>query len=657
MCEDNNVKLRKEIAVAASAVAWSAFAADIPVTQTEPVIVTATRFEQSRDDFPIGTTVITRQEIERSTATTVIELLSHQAGIQVRDSTGGPDLQIDMRGFGQTGDLNTAVLIDGQRFNDIDTGTVKWSSIPLSAVERIEILPGSGAVLYGSGATGGVINIITRRPRAGERSAEVQAGFGSYGTTDLQGALTLAGENIGMRVNAADFRSDGYRANNQLTQRNLLADVRTLGRDGHVYAKLALDRQDLRNPGQLTFAALALDRRGTATPLDFSSREGARIDLGGSLNAGPAELAANFAYRKQETAAFFGAFGADINNEIDSVAFSPRVRIAHRLGGFSHTLVGGIDLEEGNLDRNVSGAFFAGRTKARQQKQGIYLQNNSLLGNGWLLTVGARAQHAETTRDDAAVAAAPLGKKDTLHASELALRYQVVPALAIYGKVGRSFRLPSVEEINFTTATILEPQTSKDREIGAEYRMARARARVSLYRVDLDNEIAFNPILFDNVNLAPTRREGVEIESALRVSGSLDVFANYAHVLARFRSGLYGGVNLAGNQVPVVPRNTLTVGGSWLAGPKTRLSVALRHVGEQRFINDEANLLALRIPAYTTVDLKLVHEVGRWRFEAGVRNLLDEKYYTQGGVDFLGVIRVFPAPERAVFVSAQYTFK
>ena len=112
-----------------------------------PVIVTATRFEQRRDEFPIGVTVIDREAIERSTATTVIELLSHQAGIQVRDSTGGPDFQIDMRGFGQTGDLNTAVLIDGQRFNDIDTSPVKWSSIPLSAVERIEILPGSGAVL------------------------------------------------------------------------------------------------------------------------------------------------------------------------------------------------------------------------------------------------------------------------------------------------------------------------------------------------------------------------------------------------------------------------------------------------------------------------------------------------------------------------------
>jgi iron complex outermembrane receptor protein len=650
------MRFSKGIAAVLSATACAAFAAEPPVTYGPPVIVTATRFEQSRDEFPIGVAVITRQEIERSTATSVIELLSHQAGIQVRDSTGGPDLQIDIRGFGQTGDLNTAVLIDGQRFNDIDTSPVKWSSIPLSAVERIEILPGSGAVLYGSGATGGVINIVTRRPRAGERSAEAQAGAGSYGATDLQAALTLGGENIGMRVNATDYRSGNYRVNNQLAQRNLLADLRTLGRDGHVYAKLGFDQQDLRNPGQRTLAELALDRRGTVTPLDFSSREGARVDLGGNLTVGAAEFAANLAYRTQETRAFFSTFASEVNNGTDSVALSPRARLAHRLGGFAHTLVGGVDLEEGNLDRNVSGAFFAGRTKARQQKQGAYLQNNSMLGNGWLVTVGARAQQAETMLDDPATSPAPLRKTHRPHASELALRHQFSAALAVYGKLGRSFRLPSVEEINFTTPSVLEPQTSRDKEIGTEYRTAEARARVSLYRIDLENEIAFNPILFDNINLSPTRREGLEIESVARISGSVDLFANYAHVLARFRSGVYGGVNLAGNAVPLVPRNALTVGGSWLTGPKSRLAATIRYVGEQRFINDEANLLALEIPAYTTVDLKLVHQAGRWHFEAGVKNLLDEKYYTQGGVNPAGVIRVFPAPERNGFISARYAF-
>lgn len=632
-------------------------AADAPASELSPVVVTATRFPDERQQFPVGVTVIGREAITRSTARSVPELLSLQAGIQVRDSTGSPDLQIDMRGFGQTGDLNTAVLVDGQRYNEIDTSPVKWSAIPLSAVERIEILPGSGAVMYGSGATGGVINIITRQPVSGDRQLDVQAGVGSYNATDLQIAASLAGDRLGLRIQASDQRSDNYRDNNRLIQRNLLADVRTLGPGPQLYMKLASDEQDLRNPGQLTLAELAVNRRGTQTPRDFSSRDGLRADLGGSVQAGNVEWAANLAYRTQQTKAFFAAFSSDVVNDTDSIAFSPRVRISHNLGGFDQKLIAGIDVEEGTLDRNVTGVFFSGRSKARQQKRGAYLQNNATLGHDWLLTVGVRGQHAENTVDDPASFGSLLRKNYSLSATELALRYRVAPGVAVYGKTGRSFRLPSVEETNFTSPALLEPQTSRDRELGIDYRTASTSARLAIYRADLENEIAFNPVVFDNINLSPTRREGVEFEARTRLTSTLDLFLNHAHVLARFRSGVYGGINLAGNAVPLVPRNALSAGASWLTGPKTRLSATLRYVGEQRLVNDETNTQMQQIPAYTVVDVKFAHQLAGWTLEAGVRNLFDRQYYTQGGVSGTGVIRVFPAAERNGYVSLQHSFR
>lgn len=649
-----NVNTVKWIAALLAACACASHAAEVSIPRTEPVVVIATRFEQPSSES--GVTVIDRAAIERSTARSVIELLSLQAGIQSRDSTGSPDLQIDMRGFGQTGDLNTAVLIDGQRFNEIDTGPVKWSSIPLSAVERIEILRGSGAVLYGGGATGGVINIVTRRPRAGEKQAEAHVGLGSYRTTDLHGGLTVAGERIGLRLHVTDRRSDNYRENNRIEQRNVLLDMRTLGAGSHAYVKLATDDQDLRNPGQLTLAELAVNRRGTSTPNDFSAREGVRADVGGVLFAGPFELAANLAYRKQDTRAHFAAFGADVNNGTDGIAFAPRAKLPYTLGGLAQSLVAGLDYEEGRLDRDVTGSFFSGRSKARQDKRAIYLQHHAAFGGGWFATIGARAQHAENALDDPATAPMPIRKRYSLTASELAVRYEVIPALAFTGKTGRSFRLPSVEETNFSSPALLEPQTSRDREVGLEYRTPAARVRLAAYRIDLENEIAFNPVLFDNVNLSPTRREGAELETRWRATQDLEMFVNYAHVLARFRSGIYGGANLAGNAVPLVPRNTVSTGLSWRVRDKTRLSATVRLVGAQRLANDETNMLAQDIPAYTTADVKVAHESGAWMFDAAVLNLFDRSYYTQGGVNALGLIRVFPAPKRSIHATVRRTF-
>ena len=73
----------------------------------------------------------------------------------------GIDATIDLRGFGDTANSNTLILLDGQRLNPIDSGSISWSTIPLANIERIEIIRGAGTVLYGDRATGGVINIIT----------------------------------------------------------------------------------------------------------------------------------------------------------------------------------------------------------------------------------------------------------------------------------------------------------------------------------------------------------------------------------------------------------------------------------------------------------------------------------------------------------------
>ncbi|MGQ0749182.1 MAG: TonB-dependent receptor [Betaproteobacteria bacterium] len=151
-----------------------AHAADPPVTRAPPVIVTDTRIEESAARL-VGARVITARDIERSGASTLSELLRSSFEVRTRNLPGSPNPQIDMRGFGLFGEHNTLVLIDGLRAREYELFTVNWSAIPLSSIERIEILPASSAVLHGGGATGGTINIITRAPASGSRRLELGA--------------------------------------------------------------------------------------------------------------------------------------------------------------------------------------------------------------------------------------------------------------------------------------------------------------------------------------------------------------------------------------------------------------------------------------------------------------------------------------------------
>ena len=110
-----------------------------PATAAE-VVVTATRFSEAQSELPVGVTVITAEQIGESTAANVPELLMQVPGIHVRDNSGSPNQQVDMRGFGIFGDQNTLVLLDGQRISENEQTSVNWAAIPLSSIERIEII-------------------------------------------------------------------------------------------------------------------------------------------------------------------------------------------------------------------------------------------------------------------------------------------------------------------------------------------------------------------------------------------------------------------------------------------------------------------------------------------------------------------------------------
>ena len=209
------------LGVATLATSMHCIAQSTADTIADEVVVTATRFPKENRDFPIGVTVISATDIARSTAQTLPQLLSLQAGVQIRDASGSPDQQVDMRGFGITGDQNTLVLLDGQRLSENELTTARWSAVPLDSIERIEILRGSGAVLYGGGATGGVINIITKSPKAGQVSGQGSVLAGSYSTYQVQGGASGGGENVAANVYASYYGSDNYRENNRVSQSNV----------------------------------------------------------------------------------------------------------------------------------------------------------------------------------------------------------------------------------------------------------------------------------------------------------------------------------------------------------------------------------------------------------------------------------------------------
>lgn len=684
---------------AISMAAVAAFALPVYAQQEDSVVVTATRFSEDVRRLPASISVITADDIQKSAARTLPELLQEQAGITMNDFFGnnGSSTSVDLRGFGVTGPQNTLILLDGRRITDFDLTSVQWAAIPLVGVERVEILRGTGAVLYGDGASAGVINIVTRSPLKQGAALEVFGRLASLNTREGQLYGSYAGGNFGINASVYGFTSDGYRANNRNEQHNSAANLRWAVGNTTLDLRFGVDKQDLGLPGARRIQpSTGLDeytanRRGAQTPQDYASRDGSRAGLALSQVLGDAELSVGLDWREKLQISRFVQQVSARNDALSVLSLTPRARVPFQLGGLSHRLTLGIDWHSWRYDSRRDSAVQnlgqpVNRLRATQRTQAFYVQDLIELGKATRLNVGWRGEQARFAASDALDVTAPgfLGfqqsagsTRDTQnqHAWELGVRHDLGREYTGYARAGRSFRFANVDEITSEidaasnpALQVLRAQRARTVEGGLEWRSGGHFLRAGVFRIDVTDEIHLDPFTtgVGNTNLPPSRRQGLELDGRGQATPGLRLTAGYAYTDARFREGVMPGgaftigtnLSVAGKRVPLVPQHKVNAGFSWDIGSKTRLSGALTAVSAQVMDNDEPNVFGPRIPAYAVADLKLAHEFSIARVALTVNNLFDSNYYSYAirgqfvpNTDRYGV---YPLPGRSVGLSAEF---
>jgi vitamin B12 transporter len=173
------------------------------------IVVTGTRQQTRAAESLSDLSVISRDDVQRAGQSTLVELLQAQPGLEI-STTGGPGQPATVFIRGASG-AHTLVLIDGMRVGSAILGTAALEHLPLSAVDRVEILRGPASSLYGSDAIGGVIQIFTRRG-SGPIAPNFSLGYGTYNT--WQGSAGIGGQTDGGRFNlqAGFIDTQGFNA-------------------------------------------------------------------------------------------------------------------------------------------------------------------------------------------------------------------------------------------------------------------------------------------------------------------------------------------------------------------------------------------------------------------------------------------------------------
>ena len=455
------------------------------------VVVTSTRIDLPFKENSRTINVISSEVIKNSAATNVADLLQQVAGVDIRRrGTAGSQADLYIRGGGFD---QTLLLIDGIKMDDSQTGHHTMNAaLPIEVIERIEIIKGPAARIFGQNAFTGAINIVTKKKLANTASVNVEAG--SFG--QLNGSVTVGKEfkNSSIIAHVGALTSDGYRENSDYNNYNY-------------FLKGVFNKEHQPIEVLATFFDKKFGAENFYTTNDaFHEYEETQSSL----------IAATTTFRTGKlkiTPRIYWKRGQDIFLlKRDDPSFFRNLHITHKVGvetNASYTsnlgVTGfGVDISKVSISSNNLGD--RDRTMAN-----LFLEHRFKLANDKLdITPGV----AVTYFSDFKFHAFP----------GLDLGYELSDNLKAYGNIGYTYRIPTYTDLYYSDSATsgnenLEPEEAFAQEIGLKYSKSNFFGSVAFFNRNSKNLIDYirpdtNNSVFTAANIAEVNTKGFELDAS-----------------------------------------------------------------------------------------------------------------------------------------------
>jgi vitamin B12 transporter len=576
--------------------------------QLKEVVITATRSETRTDELVSEVVVITRAQLELATGSTLPEVLARSAGVQFASNGGlGKTSSIFIRG---TEARHTIFLVDGIRFGSATTGTPTWENIPLSMIERIEVLKGPASSLYGSDGVGGVVQIFTRSGVKGFfPSASVTVG--SRGYSQVAAGFSGGIDNLSYALGVQSTRDGGFSATNKEAQFGNFNEDNDGFKQKSANASLrwtfipdwSVDTQLMQSDGKNQFddGPKVDTRNSSQSSLAAFGVEGKIISFWKSrLSYG------------QSKDKFMQLSSANKFTVVPSNFDTAQTQLTWK--NDFQTPIGLVTIGAEKLDQKVDST-----TKYKVNERTIHSTFAGLNG-----AAGDHSWQANLRRDRNS----QFGASST---GFIGYGYAITSNLRINVSHGTSFVAPSFNQLyfpNFGNEKLL-PERSRNTEFGATYSVEGHTFKV----IHFDNKIkGFITTTTLAANVPQARIDGWTVGYDLQ-KGPWTV---------RATADFFDAKNeLTGKTLPRRNTEQMTLGIDYSTGDWKFGGSALN--AEERFDNPTNTV---KLAGYTTLDLHAEYKVAKdWAVQAKINNVTDKEYQTVFG---------YNQPGRGVFVTLRY---
>lgn len=595
------------------------------------VFLSLSRTPLREQSAPVDARVMERREIEAYGAGNPADLLRHTPSVSVRKMNGAHGASmVSMRGFGAK---QTAVVVDDMKIPSDLTGTVDFSALPATGIDRIEILPGGWSSLYGANAEGGVIHITTLKLLPGARTAEAGSEFSSYRGRLNHVKAGAANKDISAYVSGSSEYTDGFQQNSdfvkngatgvfsfaapfsgRLTLRGM-EDVSRTGLPSGTPARVIADwNGDRERQANRLDDYQKTERSLVNASYEVEPATGARL----SVSAGVGTNVVN-AWQ----------FNSMTRITVQARSVSAKVRLSDA--------VIGADYERGVLSSDVYG---------RHTRRTWALYGQQVLRPAKGLEVTPMARYDENFRVDTH----DNNRRDHVVSPGLGVVYSPSFTWKFSARAAKAWQAPTFADLYdpFVPAADvpanLRPERSVNYQAGGQWNSAAGiYAVVTGYRSNIRDRIVLDPVRsFAAYNMEQAFNHGVETELGYK-SGKLRVSGSYTH------NQSWGRVT-AGNwdSLPFSPVHRVSLVADADTGP-------VRVFGKARSVSKQYSgrgHTGLRVPDFITADLHLSKKIGGVELSGGADNILD-RHYSETADTTNGY---YPQPGRVWRVSAKASF-
>ena len=584
-----------------------AFAQDRDAKDLDNLVVTATRTATTADAALAAVEVIDREQLDASSARSLPELLRGRAGISIVNQGGMGKLStLFLRG---TESDHTLFLVDGIRVGNSTSGLTSLQDIPLSQIERIEIVRGPRSSLYGADAIGGVIQIFTRRGEGQGVRGHARVAAGSHGLREASAGVDLRSTRGGLGVDVAHQSTDGINA-----CLGTYDPMTWAGAGCFIVPGTHLDRDGYRNNSATVRA-------------DFAPSEAWQLDARAFRAEGHNEYDGDY------------ADNSDIVQQVvgGSVRWTPSDAVALKLTAGRNT-----DDSDNYIDSTFANRYTTTRDSAN-------LQGDFTVASGQVLTAGFdwlrdRADVVDPwspfarERGNRALFAQYQGKFGA-HDLQVSARRDDNDQFGGHGTGGiawgmgfgqgwratashaTAFKAPSFNELYYPgfSNPLLAPESSRSTEFSLRREADAWSLQANAYQTRVDDLIAYDSTLFAPNNIDQARIRGFELVATARLAG-WDLRGQVGTLDAR---NLSAGAN-HGKRLARRPQRSARLDldrdiGDWGFG--------ISGIAEAARWDDVAN--TLRVGGYGTVDARVSWRFApAWTLQANLVNAFDRDYAT-----------------------------